>query len=309
MAQGVINVGWLNQNSVRAYPLSEEASRRDKTDSYSLPDNFLVDMVLPVNATLDYNVSSFYLSKLTIFGVGVTLEISYWTGSVASLVGIVTIDVNTFDPNKTYYLEGQDDFDGVVGKIVIGTLDTIFERAGVFEFELAGGRIESSVIVPDIRGITGMRVLDGSDIGELFQGDIAFEPGANMRFTVSDFGGVTVLTLSAINGEGTIADCECQGQAELSDPIRTINQVPPDGLGNINLLGDDCLQVTPQATDNQLAIADECSKPCCGCPELDTLVEDQKRVRDQVQTLVNLTSRLEANIAVLQTIVTATGVC
>lgn len=309
MVQGIVHLGWLNQNSVRAYPLSEEATRRDLTDSYTLPDNFLVDMVLPINASLDYNVSSFYLSKLTIYGVGVTAEFSYWTGSEASLVGSVTIDVNTFTPNKTYYLEGQDDFEGVVGKIVIGTLDTLFLQVGVFEFDLAGGRIESSIIVPDIRGVTGMRVTDGVDAGELFQGDVAFEPGDNIRLTVSDFGGAKVLTISAIDGEGTIAGCACQGAVELDDPIRTVNNVPPDSLGNINLLGDDCIQITPKANDSEVGLTDKCSKPCCGCPELETLVEDQKRVRDQVQTLDKVLSQLEANIAVMQTIVTAQGPC
>lgn len=309
MAQGIIHVGWLNQNAGRAYPLSEEASRKDITDSYALPDDFLVDMILPVNAALDYDPSSFYLSKLTVFGVGVTAEFSYWTGSTASLVGRVTVDVDSFVENKTYYLNGQDDFEGVVGKVIVGRIDTLFEHAGVFEFALADGRIESSVIVPDIRGVTGMRVLDGDDIGELFQGDIAFEPGANMRFTVADFGGVTVLQISAISGEGTIADCECQGAVALAGPVRALNGVPPDSLGNINLLGDDCLKITPQASDNQVQIMDVCSKPCCGCPELETLVEDQKRVRDKVQTLVNLASRLESGIAVLDTVVTAMGAC
>jgi len=56
-------------------------------------------------------------------------------------------------------------------------------------------------------------------------------------------------------------------------------------------------------------LTDKCSKPCCGCPELETLVDDQKRVRDQVQTLVNLAARLEAGISVLETIITTMGVC
>jgi len=309
VAQGIIHVGWLNRNAGRAYPLSEEASRKDSTDSYTLPDDFLVDMVLPINATLDYDPSAFYMSKLSVFGIGVTIEFSYWTGTEAALVGRVTVDVSSFVENKTYYLNGQGDFEGVVGKIVVGTLDTVFDRVGVFAFDLAGGRIESSVVVPDIRGITGMRVLDGSDIGALYQGDIAFEPGANTRFTVYDFGGVTVLQVSAISGEGTIADCECQGSVDLSSPVRTLNGVPPDSLGNINLIGDDCIKVTPKATDNQVGLTDDCSKPCCGCPELETLVEDQKRVRDQVQTLTNLASRLEGSISVLNTVVTAMGTC
>lgn len=304
-----IHQGWLNQNSVRAYPLSEEATRRDSPDSYTLPDNFLVDMVIPVNAALNYNPSSFYVSKVTIFGIGVTVEISYWTGSAASLVGRVTVDVDTFEENKTYFLEGQDDFEGVSGKVVIGTLDTLLLQAGAFEFALAGGRIESTIIVPDIRGVTGIRVIDGEDLGELIQGDVAFEAGDNFRIAVYNFGGTTVLNFSAIDGEGTIADCVCAGQEELGDPIRTINGVLPDSLGNINLLGDDCLEVTPKADENAVQLADTCSKPCCGCPELQTLVDDQNRMRDQVQTMENLYARLEANIQVMQTILAVINPC
>jgi Fe-S oxidoreductase len=67
--------------------------------------------------------------------------------------------------------------------------------------------------------------------------------------------------------------------------------------------------VTPQANDNQIALTDKCSKPCCGCPELETLVEDQKRVRDQVQTLANLIAQLEGSINTMNQIVTAQGTC
>ena len=306
---GIIHQGWLNQNSVRAYPLSEEATRRDETDSYTLPDDFIVDMVLPINASLNYDPSSFYLSKVTVFGIGVTIEISYYTGAVASLVGRLTIDLDTFEQNKTYYLEGLEDFEGVLGKVVIGTLDTLLQQAGAFTFVLAGGRLESSVVVPDIRGVTGVRVAEGDDAGELLQGDVAFEPGSNMRITISDFGGVKVLTFSAIDGEGTIADCVCQGQAALADPIRTINGVFPDSLGNINVLGDDCLEVTPLADENAVQLADKCSKPCCGCPELQTLVDDQNRMRDQVQTMENLYARLETNVNVMQTLLAMINPC
>lgn len=304
-----IHQGFLNQNAGRAYPLSEEATRRDTSGSYTLPDDFIVDMIVPINAALNYNPSSFYVSRVTVLGVGVTVEISYWTGSAASLVGRVTIDVSTFERNKTYFIEGQDDFEGVVGKLVIGTLESVLLQAGSFDFALAGGRIESSVIAPDIRGITGMRVMDGEDAGDLLQGDIAFESGANMRIVVSDFGGTTVLTFSAISGEGTIADCACEGQEDLGDPIRTINGVLPDSLGNINLLGDDCLEITPVADEYAVQLADKCSKPCCGCDELETLVTDQRRVRDQVQTMENLIARLESNMSVLSTLLTAIRPC
>lgn len=309
-ATPILNVGWLNGNALRAYPFSESAPRQDISGTYTIPDDFLVDMVLPVNASLNYNPSSFYVSRIHVFGVGVSFDVSYWTGSAASLVGSIAIDTTTFTNEKTYYLQGEDDFEGVLGKVVVGTLDTILQLPGSYTFDLAGARIESSIIVPDLRGVTGFRVIeDETDEGVLYQGDIAFEPGSNFRIGVSDFNGKTVLTFSAIDGEGTIADCVCEGELAELEPIRTINGVLPNNLGNIDLLGDSCLEVTPQAADYAVALTDKCSKPCCGCPELETLVDDQKRVRDQVQTLENLTSRLESNLAVMQTLLSMIGPC
>lgn len=306
----IVNVGWLNQNALRAYPLSEHATRRDTSDSYTLVDDFLVDMVLPVNASLNYNPSSFYISRVDVFGSGVNFDVSYWTGSEAALVGSIAIDTATFSEDKTYYLQGEDDFEGVLGKVVIGTLDTILKLPGSYTFDLTGARIESSIIVPDLRGVTGFRVIeDETDEGVLYQGDIAFEPGSNFRIVVSDFNGKTVLQFNAIDGEGTIANCVCEEELAELEPIRTINGVRPNRLGNIDLLGDDCLEVTPQAGDSAVAMSDKCSKPCCGCPELETLVDDQKRVRDQVQTLENLTRKLESNIDVMQTLLSMIGPC
>jgi len=305
----IVNQGWLDQNSQRAYPLSEEATRLDATGTYRLPDNLIVDFILPVNSALEYNPASFYLSGLAIFGTGVTLDFSYHTGDSAVLVGRTTVAESTFERNSTYFIQGVDDFEGVLGKVVIHDLSTVFQQSGVYEFDLDGGRMEATVIVPDLRGVTGVRVLDGDDIGELFQGDIALEAGSNMRITKSDYNGTVVLTLSAIDGEGTIAECVCEGDTGAEAAIRTINGVVPDNKGNINLLGDDCLQVTPAADENAVALTDVCSKPCCGCPELETLVEDQNRMRDQVQTLENLASRLESNVQVLQTLISAINPC
>jgi hypothetical protein len=305
----IVNTGWLNQNALRAYPLSEEATRRDSSDSYTLPDDFLVDFVLPVNSALEYEPGNFYVSQITIFGTSITVEFAYWTGSAKSVIGSISIQVSTFTHNRAYLLNGDDDFEGVVGKVVVGNIDTVLLQVGSFAFNLAGGRLEPSVIVPDIRGVTGFRVLDGDDIGELFQGDIAFEAGDNFRITRSNFSGVTVLTLNAIDGEGTIAECVCVGDEADEGPIRTVNGVPPDSQGNINLIGDDCLVPEPQADENSIKITDVCSKPCCGCPELDTLVDDQKRVRDEIQTLVNFAARLEGSIATMQVMMSMLGPC
>lgn len=299
----LIHVEWLNANSTRAYPLSEEATGMDVTDSFELPDNFIVDMVLPVHSTMNLDVSKFHILQVAIFGTGVSMTVGHNGAPVAT----ISVPVATFERNKTYYLQGIGEFTDVLGRAVIGSLDTILKSAGSYAFDIDGGRIESSVVVPDIRGVASLCIVENNVNGELIQGDIAFEAGRNVRLVRSDFGGVTTLTIDAIDGEGTIADCICDGDIAEREGIKTISGVGPDQDGNVELEGDDCLEVVPLADDYKVRIADSCSKPCCGCLELQTLRSDQERVRDEVLTMRNLAGRLEAVISAMQSIVAASA--
>lgn len=299
----IVNQEWLNRNSVRKYPLSEEATGLDATDSFELPDNFLVDMVLPVHSTMNLDVSKFHVLQVAIFGTGVSLTIGHNGLPVAT----ISVPVSGFERNKTYALQGVGDFTDILGKAVIGSLDTILQSAGSYTFDIDGGRIEASVIVPDIRGVSSLCIVENGVCGPLLQGDIAFEAGRNVRLVRTDFGSVTVLTVDAIDGEGTIADCVCDGDLAERPGIKSISGVGPDQDGNVELEGDDCLEVTPLEPEYKLRIKDNCSKPCCGCLELDVIRDDQENVRDQVLTLVNLAGRLEAVIAAMQSIVAASA--
>ena len=300
-----VNQEWLNRNSLRRYPLSEEATARDTTDTFRLPDNFIVDMVLPVHSEMGLDVSRFHVLQIVIFGTGVAVTIGYAGEPVAS----VTIPVIGFEQNKTFFLPGVGDFTDMLGKITIGTLDSILQSAGAYDFDIDGGRIEASVIVPDIRGVQSIRLIENAEQTDLFQGDIALEAGGNIRFDLTDIlvGGqaVKVLTINAIDGEGTIADCACDGDIAERPGIKTISGVGPDSKGNVELAGDDCIAVEPNEGEYKIQLKDDCSKPCCGCPELEALIEDQKWVRDNVQTIENLAYRLEAAVAAMQSVVAA----
>lgn len=309
MAGPIVNQEWLNQNSMRRYPLSEEATAVDSTGSYKLPDAFLVDMVLPVHATLNIDPSKFHVMQVAIFGTGVNLTIGH-NGVIAGTVSILTA---SFTRNSTFFVQGVGDFSDMLGKVVIGDLDAAMEAgAGVYNFDLAAGRIEASVVVPDIRGLTGLRVKTGDTYSDLIQGDVAFEAGTNVRLDVTTIGGVSVLTINAIDGEGTVADCACEGAIDDRPSIKTINGVHPDSSGNIELIGDDCLEISPASGDiptelqpHTVQLKDTCSKPCCGCPELETLVSDQQRVRDEVNTLIGVATRLEAAVSAMQAAIAA----
>lgn len=299
----VVHVEWLNRNGVRKYPLSEEATGWDVTGSFRLPDNFIVDMVLPVHSTMNLDVSKFHVLRVAVFGTGVSMTIGHNGAPVAT----ISVPAATFTRNKTYFLQGIGEFTDVLGKVVIGTLDTILDSAGSYEFDIAGGRIEASVVIPDIRGVASVCIVEDDVCGPLIQGDIAFEAGRNVRLVRSEFGDVTVLTIDAIDGEGTIADCVCDGDIAERPGIQSISGVGPDKDGNVELEGDDCLEVVPLAAENKLRVRDNCSKPCCGCLELQALRDDQERVRDEVLTMKNLASRLEGVISAMQSIVAASA--
>lgn len=293
----IVNTEWLNANSLRHYPLSEEATAKDTTDSFELPTDFIVDAIIPVHAALNLEVSKFHVQQVVIFGGGVVVTLAY----DGDPIGSVTVSTASFETNSTYFFSGTGDFEDVQGKLTIGSLDTLLQSGGSYEFDVTGGRLEERVIVPDIRGLTGVRVLNAADLSDLIQGDIAFEAGANMRITSSTASGVTILTFDAIDGEGTTETCDCDDVAE-GTPIASINGVLPDASGNIDLVGDDCIEITP-GTDGSVALEDKCSKACCGCPELEILISDLKDVRDQVNTLTIFSGRLDAVIAALQTVV------
>ena len=299
----IVHQEWLNQNSVRKYPLSEEATGQDVTDSFEIPNNFIVDMVLPVHSTMNLDVSKFHILQLAIFGTGISITVGHNGAPVAT----ISVPVATFEPNKTYHLQGVGEFTDVLGKMVIGTLDAILRSAGSYAFDIAGGRIEPSVIVPDIRGVASLCIMEDDVCGELIQGDIAFEAGRNIRLIRSDFGSVTILTIDAIDGEGTIADCICDGDIADRPGIKTISGVGPDQQGNVELEGDDCLEIVPLTADYKIRVKDNCSKPCCGCLELQALRDDQERVRDEMLTMQNLAGRLEAVISAMQSIVAASA--
>lgn len=293
----IVNAEWLNANSIRHYPLSEEASTLDVTGTFKLPDDFIVDAIIPVHATLNLEVSKFHVQQIVIFGGGVIVTLAY----DGDPIGSVTISTASFETNNTYFFSGTGDFEDVQGKLTIGSLDELLQFGGSYEFDLDGGRLEERVIVPDIRGLTGVRILSATDLSDLIQGDIAFEAGENMRITAATAGGVSVLTFDAIDGEGTVETCDCDDVAA-GECIKTINGVLPDAAGNVDLVGDDCIEVTPGDV-GRVSLDDKCSKACCGCPELEILIEDLKDVRDQVNTLTIFAGRLDAVVAALQTVV------
>ena len=294
------NLGWLNHNSQRAYPLTDFATKADITGSISLPDDFLLSLYFPVHAGLDVNPSSFFLRALTIFGNGFNISLGYDDGSSdPPIVATATVNASQHEEFDSYDLSGVDDYADCTGKVVIGSLESInTQPPGRYFFDFAGGSLEVDCIRPMLRAVSSLTITNGTDDSERLYGDFRLVAGANQRITYSVVDDVVYIRFDAISGEGTVEDCACEG--DTSGPcIQRINGIPPTADGNFTLQGDDCLEITGIA--NGLQLGDKCSHPCCGCPELEALTRELELLQQGSRGIDNFLARLQREVSQMQT--------
>jgi len=292
---GIWNVPWLNENSQRNYPLSEEATLKDVTGSFKLPLSLIVDFVFPVHATFDIEPDLFHLLNVGIFGDVVTITIGY----NGSPIGSVSVSTTTHEINQSYFIHGSGDFFDSIGKITVGDLTETVAAGGSYNFDVAGGRFEPTTIRPNIKGVTAMVAVTGQDRSDYLQGDIELVAGRNIEFTVVNTPGENPrIRIDAVSSTGLEEDCICGNLTEDGQCISTINGVAPDADGNIELVSaDDCLEIATGSGEAQLLFRDKCSKSCCGCEELDTVVSDMNILQAEISAISGVANRLDASVS------------
>lgn len=293
------NLEFLNHNAQRSYPLSAEATKQDTTGSFTIPDDFLVGLDIPISTAMNMSTGQFFIRQLGLFASGVQLIVSYMTSS-STIVDVASALIPTTGTpvrNKVFALGGIEPFDDIVGKAVIGRLDTLQQQPnGLFNFNLLGTRIEPQAIRPMIKSITSLRVVNaGGTASDRLYGDIELVAGSNMQITTASSNSVTRVTFSALNGAGTIQSCVCSGEAATTPCIKTINGIPPASDGNFNLIGDNCLSF--ESTAGGIKITDSCSQPCCGCAELETITRNLELFASQRSALETFVNELAAATA------------
>jgi hypothetical protein len=177
------NLEFLNHNAQRSYPLTDESTKSDTTNSFTIPDDFIVAFGLPVSTAMDMESGRFFIRQLGAFASGYQLTIAYDSGSDVVDVGTALIPSTGVSRNTTFAIGGIEPFDDIVGKVVVGKLDTIAEQpTGLYTFDLEDARLEPSVIHPMIRSLTGFRFSNASGTtSDVFYGDIELVAGANMN--------------------------------------------------------------------------------------------------------------------------------
>lgn len=287
------NVEWLNANSQRAYPLAEDAIATDESGDFQLPTNFLVGLYLPVHAGLDIEPDRFFLRSVAAWGTGYRVYIGYDDGTDdPPIAASAVIPRATHTEYNTYVLIGEDDFEEIQGQLAIGLLESIDQQpAGQFFFTADGGKLHTDCVKPQIRGVSSLAAINGAETSDKLRGTVRLVAGENIRLTVSNADTDTPeIRIDAIDGEGTVETCVCSEDDELP-AIRTIGGVTATPEGGLTMVGNDC--ITIEALTNGLRIQDDCSEPCCGCTELETITTDLAQFGDQVRTLTNFINRIE----------------
>jgi hypothetical protein len=294
------NLQWLNHNSQRSYPLTERATKTDITDTITIPDSFLVGLYFPVHSGTAVTPSNFFVKSLLIAPTGFNIIVAYSDGTTtvdAAAANIVRIN---YAPNKAYALGGVDTFADSVGQVVIGALDEINKLPyGLYTFDQAAGEIEADAIRPMIRGVTSLRVVNGTETSQNIYGNVTLVAGNNMRLDVGTSGDETQITFRAISGLNLNEDCAC-AIPDTGECIRCINGVC-SGDGNFVFAQDDCIEIA--AIANGLSFKDTCAQPCCGCTELDAITTQINRFGDGVTTLQNFVTRLGSEVTQMSLVV------
>lgn len=300
MPQTSWSLQWLDHNGIRKYPLADTASCIDTTGSFTLPDDFLLELDLPVHAAIGGDPASFFLRTIGVYSTGYVLVVAYDNGVEVVDAASVMIPKASHTRYKTYALGGIDPFDDSVGKVVIGRLESIdAQPAGLFEFELEATRLDPDAIRPLLRGVQSISVVNGSQRSARFVGDIELIAGRNVRLTPSvGLDGINYLRIDAISGEGLNEECECVDDIPC---IKTIGGVAPSPEGDFQLIGDDCLQV--ETIENGVRIRDLCCEPCCGCEELEAVTRDLDRFRTERENLEQFMRQFTESVHTMDLIV------
>lgn len=297
------NIEFLNANSERKYPLTDSATGIDDSASFTLPDDFIVNLDFPVSSSVDIFSGNFFIRRIGVFTTGYSIVVGYQTGGGPIDAASAFIPRSSHTRNKAYALGGVAPFDDSLGSIVIGSLTNIDRQAaGEFTFDLEAGRLEPSTIRPNLRGVGALTLLNGSQRSPAIYGDVELAAGANVRLTVFfPIDGDPTIRIDAVTGEGLIEECVCTGDVAVAPPIRRINGVGPAPDGNLNILGSDCLEVAP--VTNGLKLTDVCSRPCCSCVELEKITQDLERLKSEAAAVEAFASSMRTSVQTMDMLI------
>jgi hypothetical protein len=290
-----VDQGWYDQNQTRRYPFADEASVVSTDGVVTLPDDFLVDLVLSV--PLSFDPSTFFVSRVRGYGGGVILTFSSGAEEIAT--ASIPASHQLFDSYAVAPLTSAN----IIGRVVVGT-PTALQSLSVYNaaFDIAATRVAVTCVRPRIAGVDSITVRTADGRSFQLTGQVTFVAGENTSIAVA-------APNIAVNVDGGVVyDNRFGCNTDLSGriPVMSINGVLPDSAGNIDLIGTNCVAVSPGT--NGVTISDTCAKPCCGCEELDAITSGEESLKTSLNNVLAYLIGVEAKIAALETNFNRSGI-
>ena len=313
---------WCDTNQHRQFPLTDDATGRDATNAFQLPQTLLVDLFFCVppadasNPTVPIDESLFYLHSLLVRYGSIDLEFGYNDPVLgATVVGRVQNIPAAAASNEVYYLAAATQstaslkpFEQMAGAIVIGSMIQALDSPGYWEFDPAATALLAARIN------TGLAAIHTFQLGaSLYAGNVVFKEGDNVTITPS-YDGVTletVLTFSAqltpsVTLEDPITDNDTLIAAvrrRYGQPVTTINSLSPDTAGNFTLTAADCTSITSGTYG--VSIGNPCSTPCCSKAHLTSIYDSLSELNQRYARMESYYESLSRNVNALQALLVA----
>lgn len=291
MAQNIVFPEWLNANSLRSYPIRENATRTDLSGNFTIPNDLLV--AAQINCPRSCVSGEFYISRMIVGASFVSLYIGF-APSVGDPVEVAYIkaEQSSFKRFSYYSFVGQDDLSSVLGYLTIGDISSTIESgAGEYQFASDSTPFEVNTYFVSVPALESVEILssNGTVIHRATE-VLRLKAGENIRMTyepgTDPYGTVRI---DAINGANLIQQSDCANTSTvLPPPIRQINGVGPDQDGKFWIEESECIEITGNSASNSISILDKCAKSCCGCEELEQLTTSLEALKLQEQALRDL---------------------
>lgn len=290
---------WRNTNAHRQFPLDDSSSGKDASGNFIIPPALLVD--LRVDAPHDSDPGEFAVTKVLVSGVNIRVEISYLLPT-PFVIGTFTLSPGAFAKESSMAGESTEDpiWRGLAGTIAQGYLDEALKSPGDWDIPVENGRINPACVRIGPSGVRAL-VVDGVPL----YGTVVLRAGANVSIDRSvDEDGNDILNISSASPETGLV---IRNDQELLDalidrfgePIRTINNIPPNEYGNFDIFGADCVSVDPGS--GAITIKNPCGDPCCDKEEyLGALYEALNDLNARYSRLVQFEDAMTDSVNMMQ---------